>query len=92
MNSPGPAVTRRVLLGMAVLASLAACTRANPPAPSPPPPPPSTTRQFHDRLMELEKKYDARLGVYALDTGDGGPVERFAFCSTKRSPSRNSRD
>ncbi|ONF64171.1 class A beta-lactamase [Amycolatopsis keratiniphila] len=87
MDSPGPAVTRRALLGMAVLASLAACTRANPPAPSPPPPPPSTTRQFHDRLMELEKKYDARLGVYALDTGDGGTVEhradeRFAFCST----------
>ncbi|MER6670883.1 class A beta-lactamase [Amycolatopsis japonica] len=87
MNSPGPAVTRRALLGMAVLASLAACTRANPPAPSPPPPPPSTTRQFHDRLMELEQKFDARLGVYALDTGGGGTVEhradeRFAFCST----------
>ncbi|MFI7116441.1 class A beta-lactamase [Amycolatopsis sp. NPDC049868] len=90
MNSPGPAVTRRALLGMAVLASLAACTRANPPAPStapPPPPPSSTTRQFHDRLMELEKKFDARLGVYALDTGGGGTVEhradeRFAFCST----------
>ncbi|MFJ4105480.1 class A beta-lactamase [Amycolatopsis japonica] len=87
MNSPGPAVTRRALLGMAVLASLAACTRANPPAPSPPPPPPPTTRQFHDRLMELENKFDARLGVYALDTGGGGTVEhradeRFAFCST----------
>ncbi|RSN35209.1 class A beta-lactamase [Amycolatopsis sp. WAC 04169] len=89
MNSPGPAVTRRALLGMAVLASLAACTRANPPVPSPDPspPPPSTTRQFHDRLLELEKKFDARLGVYALDTGGGGTVEhradeRFAFCST----------
>lgn len=88
MNSPGPAVTRRALLGMAVLASLAACTRASPPAPSPPPPPPpSTTRQFHDRLMELEKKFDARLGVYAVDTGGGATVEhradeRFAFCST----------
>ncbi|WP_394362320.1 class A beta-lactamase [Amycolatopsis sp. SB7-3] len=87
MNSPGPAVTRRALLGMAVLASLAACTRANPPVPSPPPPPPSTTRQFHDRLMELENKFDARLGVYALDTEGGGTVEhradeRFAFCST----------
>ncbi|MGW4834182.1 class A beta-lactamase [Amycolatopsis japonica] len=87
MNSPGPAVTRRALLGMAVLASLAACTRANPPVPSPPPPPPSTSRQFHDRLMELENKFDARLGVYALDTEGGGTVEhradeRFAFCST----------
>ncbi|AGM05207.1 beta-lactamase [Amycolatopsis keratiniphila] len=74
---------------MAVLASLAACTRANPPVPSPDPspPPPSTTRQFHDRLLELENKFDARLGVYALDTEGGGTVEhradeRFAFCST----------
>ncbi|WP_409493269.1 hypothetical protein [Amycolatopsis sp. cmx-11-12] len=64
MNSPGPAVTRRALLGMAVLVPLAACTRGTPPAtPSTPPsPPPPTTRQFHDRLMELEKKFDARLG------------------------------
>ncbi|MEU3626669.1 class A beta-lactamase [Amycolatopsis coloradensis] len=89
MNSPGQAVTRRVLLGMAVLVPLAACTRGTPPAPPPPPPlPPSpATRQFHDRLMELEKKFDARLGVYALDTEGGGTVEhradeRFAFCST----------
>ncbi|WP_181776472.1 class A beta-lactamase [Amycolatopsis pittospori] len=93
MTSPGPAVTRRALLGMAVLVPLAACTRGTPPAtpststPPPPPPPPSTTRQFHDRLLELERKYDARLGVYALDTGGGEVVEhradeRFAFCST----------
>ncbi|MFI9451375.1 class A beta-lactamase [Amycolatopsis sp. NPDC052450] len=90
MTSPGPAVTRRALLGMAVLVQLAACTRGTPPpSPSapPPPPPPSPSRQFHDRLMELEKKFDARLGVYALDTEGGGTVEhradeRFAFCST----------
>ncbi|MBB5856943.1 class A beta-lactamase [Amycolatopsis umgeniensis] len=91
MTTPGPAVTRRALLGMAVLVPLAACTRGAPPAPSsdppPPPPPPSPSRQFHDRLLELEKKFDARLGVYALDTEGGGTVEyradeRFAFCST----------
>ncbi|WP_410654752.1 class A beta-lactamase [Amycolatopsis sp. lyj-112] len=92
MASSGPAVSRRALLGMAALLPLAACTRGTPPAPSPPPapPPPSpppTTRQHHDRLLELERKFDARLGVYALDTGDGGTVEhradeRFAFCST----------
>ncbi|MEV6910619.1 class A beta-lactamase [Amycolatopsis sp. NPDC051071] len=90
MTSPGQPVTRRALLGMAALLPLAACSRETPPAtpspPPPPPPPPSTSRQFHDRLMELERKYDARLGVYALDTGDGGTVEhradeRFAFCS-----------
>ncbi|SFH00389.1 Beta-lactamase [Amycolatopsis regifaucium] len=90
MTSPGPAVTRRGLLGMAVLVPLAACTRGTPPAkPSvpAPPPPPSTARQFHNRLLELERKFDARLGVYALDTESGGTVEhradeRFAFCST----------
>ncbi|WP_340683235.1 class A beta-lactamase [Amycolatopsis coloradensis] len=86
MTTPGPAVTRRALLGMAVLASLAACTRGTPP-PSPSSPSPSPSRQFHDRLMELEKKFDARLGVYAVDTGGGATVEhradeRFAFCST----------
>ncbi|WET82035.1 class A beta-lactamase [Amycolatopsis sp. QT-25] len=91
MTSPGPAVTRRALLGMAVLVPLAACTRGTPPpspsSPPSPPPPPPPSRQFHDRLMELEQKFDARLGVYALDTGSGGTVEhradeRFAFCST----------
>ncbi|SER18944.1 beta-lactamase class A [Lentzea xinjiangensis] len=39
----------------------------------------------HDALAELERKFGARLGVYA--TGAGGTVEhradeRFAFCST----------
>ncbi|ANN16691.1 class A beta-lactamase [Amycolatopsis orientalis] len=88
MTTPGPAVTRRALLGVAVLMPLAACTRAAPPAPSSvPAPPPPPTRQFHDRLLELEKKFDARLGVYALDTEGGATVEhradeRFAFCST----------
>ncbi|RSN34126.1 class A beta-lactamase [Amycolatopsis sp. WAC 01416] len=90
MTSPGSAVTRRALLGMAVLVPLGACTRGTPPpSPSapPPPPPPAPSRQFHDRLMELEKKFDARLGVYALDTEGGSTVEhradeRFAFCST----------
>lgn len=40
----------------------------------------------HDALFELEKKYDARLGVYALsNTGrtiEHRADERFAFCST----------
>jgi beta-lactamase class A len=90
--SSRPVVTRRAILGMAALLPLAACTRGTPPATSPtsappPPPAPSTTRQYHDRLLELERKFDARLGVYALDTGSGGIVEhradeRFAFCST----------
>nr|WP_324608283.1 class A beta-lactamase [Streptomyces rimosus] len=38
-------------------------------------------------MAALERKYDARLGVYALATGTGATVthradERFAFCST----------
>ncbi|MEV4543341.1 class A beta-lactamase [Micromonospora echinaurantiaca] len=43
--------------------------------------------QPHHRLTELERRYDARLGVYALATGTGTTIahradERFAFCST----------
>jgi beta-lactamase class A len=41
----------------------------------------------HDRLLDLERKFGARLGVYALATGTGATIahradERFAFCST----------
>ncbi len=93
MTSPRPALTRRAMLGMVALLPLAGCMRsappAQPPAPSssPTPPQPSPTRQHHDRLLELEKDFDARLGVYAVSTGTGATVEhradeRFAFCST----------
>lgn len=39
-----------------------------------------------DRLIELERRFDARLGVYASDTGTGRELayradERFAMCS-----------
>lgn len=38
-------------------------------------------------FRQLERKFDARLGVYAIDTGTGRtvayrPDERFAYCST----------
>lgn len=41
----------------------------------------------HDRLAALERKFEARLGVYAVATGSGATIahradERFAFCST----------
>ncbi|MDX3855642.1 class A beta-lactamase [Streptomyces sp. AK02-01A] len=47
------------------------------------PPRPRTEPEFG----ELERKFDARLGVYALDTGSGRsvvhrPDERFAYAST----------
>ncbi|MEU3482943.1 class A beta-lactamase [Streptomyces sp. NPDC033754] len=56
-----------------------------PPAskPSAPKPSVSTARAFGD----LERKFDAKLGVYAIDTGSGRtvthrPDERFAYAST----------
>ncbi|MET9957337.1 class A beta-lactamase [Streptomyces sp. NPDC006339] len=71
---------------------LAACTRGESPA-SPAPPPSGSTRPsgsvrpYADELRELERRYDARLGVYAIDTGGGREVahnadQRFAFAST----------
>ncbi|MET9662305.1 class A beta-lactamase [Streptomyces sp. NPDC006510] len=46
-----------------------------------------SAKPFAPRFKELERKYDARLGVYAIDTGTGREVthndgERFAFAST----------
>ncbi|MER5357254.1 class A beta-lactamase [Streptomyces sp. NPDC002785] len=43
--------------------------------------------QRHERLVELERKFGARLGVFALATGTGSTIvhradDRFAFCST----------
>ncbi|MGW2089545.1 class A beta-lactamase [Streptomyces sp. NPDC001880] len=44
-------------------------------------------KPFTGRFKELERKFDARLGVYAIDTGTGREVthndgERFAYAST----------
>ncbi|RLV71419.1 Beta-lactamase [Streptomyces sp. CBMAI 2042] len=52
------------------------------------PSPSASTLPRTDRAFaELERKFDARLGVYAIDTGDGRtvthrPDERFAYAST----------
>ncbi|MFC4912870.1 class A beta-lactamase [Actinomadura gamaensis] len=80
-------VSRRALLTAAALFPLAGCgdrhrpltTRPGPPRPSAPP----DTAEF----AALEKKYKARLGLFALSTANGATVayradERFAFCST----------
>ncbi|MGW4204615.1 class A beta-lactamase [Streptomyces sp. NPDC004726] len=42
-----------------------------------------------DAFAALEREFDARLGVYAIDTGSGRtvlhrPDERFAYCSTHK--------
>lgn len=55
-------------------------------APAEPSAPPSPIRMDAD-FTRLEEEFDARLGVYALDTGTGRAVEfqadeRFAYCST----------
>ncbi|MEU8504880.1 class A beta-lactamase [Streptomyces brevispora] len=91
---------RAALAGLAAL-PLAGCTTGSDAASPPPsdaipartpaashpsashPADPRTERAFR----ELERKFDARLGVYALDTGSGRtvthrPDERFAYAST----------
>ncbi|SCL44243.1 beta-lactamase class A [Micromonospora citrea] len=92
--STPPAVSRRALLGLAAALPLAGCAKDGTPAAAPSPTvssaassSPTTTPDGRDpRLTELERKYGARLGVYALATGTGATVahradERFAFCS-----------
>ncbi|WP_214367297.1 class A beta-lactamase [Pseudonocardia sp. H11422] len=82
-------IGRRVILGAALAVPLlgaAACTGSPPttkPAAGAEPGAGSTT----DRFAELERRFDARLGVYALHTGTGRELahradERFAMCST----------
>jgi beta-lactamase class A len=78
-------IGRRTLLAAAALLPLAGCAAEKGPSSSAAPTAQADER--HDRLIELERKFDARLGVYARATGTGVTVahradERFAFCST----------
>jgi beta-lactamase class A len=78
-------IGRRTLLAAAALLPLAGCAAEKGPSSSAAPT--AQTDERHDRLIELERKFDARLGVYARATGTGVTVahradERFAFCST----------
>ena len=83
-----PTVGRRAVLGAALLLPLMGCSRApGPPAPSPPAPAPTPGPTAAARLAELETRFDARLGLYAVHTGTGRELahradERFALCST----------
>src|SRR5918997_4030197 len=79
-----PTLTRRALLAAAALVPLAGCGGDDAPraAATPTAAPPDTSP-----LRRLERRFDARLGVYALHTGTGEALahradERFAFCST----------
>ncbi|MFC8828852.1 class A beta-lactamase [Streptomyces sp. NPDC057137] len=64
--------------------STQAATKSSPPPSGAPPTPDARTRRA---FADLERKFDARLGVYAIDTGSGRsithrPDERFAYAST----------
>ncbi|WP_343945107.1 class A beta-lactamase [Pseudonocardia zijingensis] len=81
---------RRSVLAAAFLLPLAGCSApaAAPPAPALPATPSAapTTPPSTNSLPELEQRFDARLGVYAVDTGSGRELayradERFAMCS-----------
>jgi beta-lactamase class A len=79
-------VSRRSVLGAALLLPLAGCAAPAPPAPLPPAAPPEPAPVRTDRMPELEQRFGARLGVYAVDTGTGRELayradERFAMCS-----------
>ncbi|MFB8281548.1 class A beta-lactamase [Nocardia colli] len=81
MPLPQNIITRRTMLG-ALLLPLAACATESAPSA-----PPAATTERHDQLFDLERRFDARLGVFALATGTGRTIahradEPFAFCST----------
>lgn len=85
---------RRAVLGaLAALAlvPLTACGQGGSPASSSPSAattrPSAATKSYAREFKGLERKFDARLGVYAVDTGTGREVayndgERFAHAST----------
>jgi beta-lactamase class A len=81
--------TRRALLSALALLPLAGCTTPRPAVPIPAttaPPSPDRPPERHEHLFDLERRFDARLGVHAVATGSGATVdhradERFAFCS-----------
>ncbi len=84
-------MTRPLQLWTAAVAavSLTACTSptAAPPTGSPSASPSASPAATDRAFRDLEARFDARLGVHAVDTGTGRTVawrdgERFAYCST----------
>lgn len=78
---------RRLLPALAAALVLTGCTGSDEP-PTPDDGPTATASPtFAADFADLEEEYDARLGVYAVDTGTGTVVEhrgdeRFAYAST----------
>ncbi|MFJ4840241.1 class A beta-lactamase [Streptomyces sp. NPDC088746] len=93
MPTPLPRRTALSALAGLVALPLAGCD-TSPPAAARPAPSGSTpsrsagaARRTEPAFQELERKFDARVGVYAVDTGSGlsvthRPDERFAYAST----------
>jgi beta-lactamase class A len=86
-------LSRRSLLAAAVLLPLTACAPTQTLRPSssttPTPNATATTVDGSVAFAALEQTFDARLGVWAFDTGSNTLVgyrsaERFAFCSTSK--------
>lgn len=80
-------LSRRALIAAAVLIPLSACSagQAKKPVPTASVTAPAGNRSF----AALEEQFDARLGLWAFDTGSKREVvyrqsERFAFCSTSK--------
>jgi beta-lactamase class A len=80
----------------AITAALAGCSVAPHPAPGTAPPSSTSAQATNgtspaatEAFSQLEREYDARLGVYAIDTGTGETIthradERFAYASTSK--------
>ncbi|WP_432115666.1 class A beta-lactamase [Streptomyces sp. S1] len=89
-----PTRVRRVLAGFAaalVLVPLTACAeqkaQASPPSPAVSSGPDAAGTSHRREFRALESAFDARLGVYAIDTGTGREIayrdrERFPYAST----------
>jgi beta-lactamase class A len=82
---PFPHVRRAALTALA-LVSLTACAAE---APAPPAPPKTAGAAPQADFAPLEREFDARLGVYAVDTGSGRELahradERFGYASTHK--------
>lgn len=81
---------RRAALAALVLVPLTACsTEAAAPAPAPATTTKATVSQAQPDFAPLERQFDARLGVYAVDTGSGRELthradERFGYASTHK--------
>jgi beta-lactamase class A len=78
---------RRLLLPVIAAALLLAGCTGDDDAPDGRTATPTTSPTFAADFADLEEEYDARLGVYAIDTGTGQVVrhradERFAYAST----------